>query len=342
VDKRPDRATVREAGELGVIEAARRHGGGGGRIVAGIGDDAAVLAVPRGQRLLASCDMLVEGIHFRRDWAGPDQVGEKAAAVNLSDIAAMGGRPIALLTSLALPPGLPMAWVEAFYDGFERLANRWGSPLVGGDTVGSPGPVVVDVTVLGVARKPVPRTGAAAGDVLVLTGPVGAAAAGLALLERGVRWPGGGAGERRLLEAQLTPRPRVDEGRWLAEVARAMTDLSDGLGVGLVNLLGGLGATLDASQVPRLPEVSEVAGRLGMPETQLILNGGEDYELLAAVPSEAWPALADTFRRRRRPLHRIGVVHAGPELVWRELGREVTLRVRPFDHFGVGHDDSGS
>jgi thiamine-monophosphate kinase len=336
----PERATVREAGEPGVVAAARRHGGRSRRVVTGIGDDAAVLAVPRGRHLLASCDMLVEGIHFRRDWARPEQVGEKAAAVNLSDIAAMGGKPLALLTSLALPPDLPLAWVEAFFDGFERLASRWGSPLVGGDTVGSPGPVVVDVTVLGTARRPVPRTGAEPGDVLVLTGPVGGAAAGLALLANGVRWPGAGVGERRLLEAQLAPRPRLDEGRWLAEAARAMTDLSDGLGVGLVNLLDGRGAVLEGSQVPRLPEVAATARRLGLRELDLVVDGGEDYELLAAVPAEAWPALADTFRRRRRTLHRIGVVQADPALVWREAGREVKLRVRPFDHFTVGgHDD---
>lgn len=330
-----DRACdVRDVGEAGVIARALRRAGSSRMVLAGIGDDAAVLHVPRGAALLASCDMLVEGVHFRRDWSSPEQVGAKAAAVNLSDIAAMGGRPSALLTSLALPPALPVAWVEAFYAGFGKVAAQWQAPLAGGDTVGSPGPVVVDVTVLGYARRPVKRFGAQPGDNLVLTGPVGGAAAGLALLASGCRWPGGSEWERRLLAAQLTPSARVREGRWLAGGARAMTDLSDGLGVGLLGILGDrVGASIEGSAVPRSAGLEEAARRLGVPIRSWLVDGGEDYELLAAVPAERLPRMQATFARHGRDLFVIGTVEAEPGIRWREDGREVSVTVRSFEHF---------
>ncbi|MBX5467317.1 MAG: thiamine-phosphate kinase [Firmicutes bacterium] len=333
---------VRDLGERGLIAAIHRLQKSPPRGYLGIGDDAAVLPA-NGQGWLVSTDMLVEGIHFDPEWTSPGQLGEKAVAVNVSDIAAMGGTPRGLLTSLSLPGHLPVAWVEAFYRGLAKALDEYGAVLLGGDTVGSLGPVVISVTVLGqaVEADPVLRQGARPGDRLVVTGRIGAARAGLALLRDGVRWPGRNVAERSVLTAQLLPKARVEAGLRLASLAHAMTDLSDGLVAELLELtqFGGVGAKVWEDRLPVDGATREVAGRYRVEPSQWAYYGGEDFELLAAVP----PSRVEEARRRlaecQLTLTEIGVITDVPGVVAvRPGGREEPLSEGEiFDHFHLDH-----
>jgi thiamine-monophosphate kinase len=336
---KPGSPRVRDVGERHLIAVIHRlQPPAPAGTLAGIGDDAAVVVPPAGEKLLVSTDMLVEGVHFRRDWMTAEQVGEKAVAVNVSDIAAMGGRPYGLLTSIALPPDLPVDFVEGFYRGFARAADQYGAVLIGGDTVGSPGPVVVDVTVLGFAEVPVLRRGGRPGDRLVVTGRLGGSRAGFELLRRGLGWPGRHASERAVLARHLRPEARVAAGRELAQRAHAMTDVSDGLAeeVGLLVDFGGIGAVVRAESLPLDTPTKTVARHLGADPVIWALYGGEDYELLAAVPPSAVPELTAALRRLGIPLTEIGELVDRPGLTLIRGGREEPLaRVTPeaFDHF---------
>jgi thiamine-monophosphate kinase len=333
-------ATIAELGEQAVIAAIHRLQPPvpqGTRV--GIGDDAAVIAPRPGQELLVSVDMLVEGVHFRRDWMDPEQVGAKAVAVNASDIAAMGGEPYAYLTSVALPGDLPVAWVDGFYRGFARTADEYGAALIGGDTVTSPGPVVIDVTVLGWAEAPVLRRGAVPGDRLVVTGRLGASRAGLELLKAGRRWPGRRGAERAVLARHMQPVARVAAGRLLGARAHALTDISDDLVLELGELtrFGGVGAVVDAERLPIDGPTRTVAASLGQDIEVWALYGGEDYELLAAIPPSAEAALMAELDSLGVPLTVIGEVVDRPGLWILRDGQEVPLNVHhpaSFQHFG--------
>lgn len=283
----------------------------------GIGDDAAVLTV--GGTAVATQDLLVEGVHFRRGTAAPRDLGHKALAVNLSDIAAMGAEPVAALVGLCVPPGgLRDEEVDELYGGMDALAARHGVTVAGGDVSGGPA-LVIAVTAIGRAVpgvSPVTRAGARAGDVLCVTGALGASAAGLLLLERpelAAAVPAAVAG--RLRAAHLRPEARLAAGRSLARCgARAMLDISDGLSLDGLRLAraSGLRAVVDARALPLAEGVAEVAAAAGRDPRELAATGGEDYELLAAIP----PSAVDRARRAAPcALTPIGRVEEGtPEL----------------------------
>jgi len=334
--------TVGDCGEAWVIHQARERAGVmPPSVTMGIGDDAAVLEPPDGRRLLISQDMLVEGVHFRRDWLPAEVIGHKAAAVNISDIAAMGGEPQALLTALSLPAALESTWVEQFLDGFVAEARRHGAVLVGGDTVGARNQVVVDVAIVGWAGRPVGRRGAQVGDVLVVTGDVGGSRAGLALLAAGVRWPGQTDVERTALARHGLPIPRVAAGAILARRAHALTDVSDGLlgEVGaLVNPMH-LGAVVDEARVPTARVCHAVAGS-GEAARAWALSGGEDYELLAALPRDQVRWARDALQAIGVGLTAIGEVVGTSGVRLTRAGREVLpddpVWEPAFDHFARG------
>jgi thiamine-monophosphate kinase len=330
----PIAAMGREWGESDVVQyIARRAKPCRPEVEVGVGDDAAVVRAQGGRRLVVSADMLVEGVHFRREWTSPGGLAVKAVSVNVSDIAAMGAKPFGLLTSVALPAGLPVKWVAQFFRGVVRTARAYQADLLGGDTVGSPGPVVVDVTVLGWAERPVLRQGARPGDRLVVTGSLGAAAAGLWVLERGLSDPDPAV--RRVLRRHLRPRARVEAGRILAPVAHAMTDVSDGLAWELKELLesGGMGAQIVAERIPVDRATRFVAELAGADPLEWALYGGEDYELLAALPPDAVEAAGQALGARGLALTAIGVVTADAGLRLERPGGEVPLDVHRFDHF---------
>lgn len=287
-----------------LVRMIARHAGAVAPGDVGIGDDAAVV----GDAAVAH-DMLVEDVHFRWSWTSPADLGHKALAVNMSDLASMGASPTAAVVGLAVGPG-PLrdpAAVAAMYDAMATLAAAWGCAVVGGDT-SSAAVTVVGVTALGrvPASGAVRRTGARAGDALYVTGPVGAAAAGLAVLEG--RVPAGLDPAGALAAALRRPAPRVAEGPAMARAgARAMIDCSDGLARDAGRLAGasGLGVTLDLGDVPVAPGAAAVARALGRDPAAFAATGGDDYELIVAFPGDAPPPV-DV------PLTRVGTLTAEP------------------------------
>ena len=268
-------ATARDVGEFGLIARVidRLSGGAAGSpsVLLGPGDDAAVVAAPDG-RVVASTDVLVEGVHFRREWSSAYDVGRKAAAANLADIAAMGARGTALLVGLAAPADLPVAWSLELTDGLRDEAEVVGASVVGGDVVRS-GTLVISVTALGdlEGREPVTRAGAQPGDVVVLAGELGRSAAGLGLLQAGTR-------EGVLVDAHRRPTPPYEMGPVLARAgATAMCDVSDGLVADLGHVARASGVHIDLDDAD-----------------EKFLTGGEDHALVATMPTGA--ALPDGVR----------------------------------------------
>lgn len=294
-------------------------------VAVGIGDDAAVL--DGDPAVVLAHDMLVQDVHFRLGTASPADIGHKALAVNLSDVAAMGARPVAALVGLGVPRGLRPGLVEEVYAGMEALAAAWGCTIAGGDTTAA-SELVLGVTVAGrmaPGAAPVLRSGARPGDLLWVTGPLGASAAGLAVLEGAAAAPDPAVREA-LVAAHLRPAPRVREGAALAVAgARAMLDCSDGLAIDASRMAAASGArvVIELDRVPLAPGVASVAAGLGVPADVLAATGGEDYELIVAAPPGFDPGCA---------LIPVGRVEAGEGLVVTRHGAPVVLPRLGWDH----------
>lgn len=298
--------TVDELGEFGLIAAIQALLPAGRALVLGIGDDAAVISAPD-RRVVASTDLLVEGRHFRRDWSSAFDIGAKAAAQNLADIAAMGAAPTALLVGFAAPGGLAVAWAEDLVRGLAAECERAGASVAGGD-VSSADSVVLAITALGdlAGREPVTRSGAQPGDVLAIAGRLGRSAAGLALLEAGLGGQPGPAGRGwpaappvgqghldasalgGLLDSHRRPRPPYDAGPEAAVIgATSMIDISDGLAADLGHVAGASGVLIDidAAALPGDPALRAAAEVLGADWRHWMLTGGEDHALAATFPA---------------------------------------------------------
>ena len=293
-------------------------------LVAGIGDDAAVFRSTAGKDTVITADLLVEDIDFRRTTTPPFLLGHKALAVSLSDVAAMGSRPMWSMVSVGVPEDVWQTdFVDRLYDGLLELANRYGVQLIGGDTSRTTENIVIDSIVVGecASGMSVLRTGAGAGDQIFVTGSLGAAAAGLRLIERGAHLAEQNLADEdsqkldHMLLRQLRPEPRVGWGIVLGEehLATSMIDLSDGLSSDLNNLCSasGVGALIDSSQLPVDETVIELCGRRALDPLQLALHGGEDFELLFTVKP------ADVARLPRRVdgvgIKRIGEITSASE-----------------------------
>jgi len=293
----------------------------GSAVVKGIGDDCAVLRPPRGQELLVTTDFNLEGIHFRREWHPAETVGHRCLARGLSDIAAMGGEPIAAFLSLALPGDLPQRWVEDFLKGLLRLGRRFGAELAGGDVSTSPGGVLADIIVLGAVPRgrAVLRSGAKPGDRVYVTGALGGAAAVLSRMfagERGLK--------ARDCPRHFYPEPRVEVGRALREkkLATAMIDVSDGLSVDLAHICeeSGVGAEIDAEAIPRERGV----------DLRFALHGGDDYELIFTARGRVPRAIAGVA------VSEIGVITRGRKIVLCGPGGRKELKAEGWQHFSGG------
>jgi thiamine-monophosphate kinase len=305
----------------------------------GIGDDAAVLTIAPATLLLATTDMLTEGVHFNLSCTDYYSLGWKSAAVNLSDIAAMGGVPRFCLTSLALPARIPVETVKVFYRGFSALLRGHNTVLVGGDTCLSKDGLVISVTVLGEVKKRtvIPRTGAKQGDRIFVTGTLGDSGAGLELLKAGVRGPGSrvkGVSIQKLIEKHLRPVPRVEWGRTiaLAGCARAMIDVSDGLSSDLSHLCeeSGVGAVLRSDAIPLSRALLRSASHLIKSPLHYALSGGEDYELLFTVPQAKVKRLASL----NIPATEIGKITGGRDLfIMNAKGGKKPLKPTGYSHF---------
>jgi thiamine-monophosphate kinase len=274
--------TISDLGEFGFIAAITAALPASERTVVGIGDDAAVIAAPDA-RVVATTDLLVEGRHFRRDWSGPADIGGKAAARSLADVAAMGAAPVCVLVGLGAPGDLPLAWAQDLVSGIAAECARAGATVAGGDVSGADA-VVLAVTALGdlAGRDPVTRTGARPGDVLAVAGVLGHSAAGLALLEAGMAAPAS------LLAAHRLPRPPYQAGPEAARRgATSMIDVSDGMlaDIGHVAQASGVLIDVDAALLAPGPDLLAAAATLGLPgPLGWILTGGEDHALAATFP----------------------------------------------------------
>ncbi|ATE56900.1 thiamine-phosphate kinase [Actinosynnema pretiosum] len=275
--------TVAEVGEFGLIRRVTAGRTQPPTTLLGPGDDAAVVAVSDG-RVVVSTDVLVDGVHFRLDWSSPEQVGRKAAAVNLSDVCAMGAKPTALLIGIACPADTPTALVEGITSGLWQEAAVAGAGVVGGDMTSS-ATLVISVTALGDmgGLEPVTRSGARVGDLVAVCGRLGWAAAGLAVLGRGFRSPVAVVG------AQRNPEPPYPAGPQAAAAgATSMIDVSDGLlaDLGHVADESGVGIDIRTELLQVHPRLLDVASALGADARHWVLTGGEDHALAATFPDQ--------------------------------------------------------
>ncbi|MEO9176863.1 MAG: thiamine-phosphate kinase [Gaiellales bacterium] len=285
----------------------------------GIGDDAAVLS----GGWCTSIDLLIEDVHFRLHTTSARDLGWKAIAVNLSDLAAMGADPVCALVGLGLPAGMPAEQLDELFAGFDACAATYGAQVVGGDMSRAP-VLTLSVTVMGRAERPARRDGAVPGDVVCVTGPLGGSRAGLSLLEGlELELP-----ERAtLVERHVRPRPRVAEGRALAARSHAMMDLSDGLATDArrLALASGHAVRIDLDRVPVQAGVELVARVAGREPGWFAASGGEDYELVTALPRAALAGM--DFE-----LYEVGEIEAGPAGAIRFTGAGADDPPRGYDH----------
>jgi thiamine-monophosphate kinase len=309
--------------EKSLIERIRRAAATRGqRASQGIGDDCAVLPLPRGHEALVTTDFSLEDVHFRREWHPPDSVGHRCLARGLSDIAAMGGIPRAAFLSLALPVELPQSWVDKFIAGLLKLAAQFSVPLAGGDTAQSPAGVLADIVVLGSvpAGQAVLRSGARPGDFLYVTGTLGSAVAALNQLRDGKEL------RPRSHPKHFYPQPRVAVGQFLREkrLASAMIDISDGLSTDLGHICeeSGAGAVVYAEALPA------AGGKDGL---TLALHGGDEYELLfTARPERRIPKQVVGV-----PITLIGEILSGKQMMLATAdGKTQPLKPAGWEHFG--------
>jgi thiamine-monophosphate kinase len=311
--------------ENSLIARIRERAGPAGGIVRGIGDDAAILRIPAGHQALVTTDFSLEGIHFRREWHAPEVVGHRSLTRGLSDIAAMGGQPIAVFLSLALPPSLPQAWVNKFLKGLLALAHTYKVGLAGGDTSESPAGVLIDIVVVGSVPRAqaISRSGARAGDRIYVTGKLGGSSAALSLLFSGRKL------QARDFPQHFHPLPRIEVGQFLRQraIPSAMIDLSDGLSSDLAHICSEsrVGAEIEAQAIP--------LASLGKPATpvdrRFALHGGEDYELLFTAPA----AMRVPPRVAGSPITPIGHIRADRHIRLIGQGKPVELAPQGWQHF---------
>ncbi len=340
--------TSPKSGEFELIANLTRGLAQGAGIVKGVGDDCAVLDLQGDQLLLATCDSQVEGVHFLLHAAQPFQIGQKALAVNLSDIAAMGGEPRFALISLILPPGLAMACIEQMYEGIRQEAERYGTSIIGGNIAGSGTgqQLIIDITLLGMVEREhvITRSGANVGDIVCVTGTLGDAAAGLhTLLFPQERYPKDACEAVRM--RCVTPRARVSEGRLLGaygpQIVTAMLDLSDGLSGDIQHLCdqSDVGVTLALTQLPISSATRSIAQWVTRNPLDWALHGGEDYELLFTVaPEHAASVLEKLQEQTGTRATSIGIVCPAEEgrSVIALDGQKQPLVVQSWDHLSSG------
>ena len=341
---------ISDLGEFGLIKKIKQQTKGRSpATLIGIGDDAAALSLSPSKKLLATTDMLLEGVHFDLSYTDLYSLGWKSAAVNLSDIAAMGGVPRFCLTALGIPSTISVEQIKEFYKGFNALCRKYNVDLVGGDTCRSEKGFVVSVTALGEVEKKnmLTRAGAQPGDLIFVTGTLGDSAAGLEMLRAGYRGQGtGGRGKgsksairnsqseiTRFIKKHLQPMPRVELGRKIAlsGCATSMIDISDGLSSDLGHICeeSGVGAEIHADQIPCSKDMHKTFGQSKTAFLQYALSGGEDYELLFTVA----PSKLKKFLSLKVVSTQMGTIIAGNKMFLNDNGKRAVLKPKGFNHF---------
>ena len=306
-------------------------------VAVGIGDDAAVVSAAAGMEWLLAVDTMVEEVHFKPETMNDADIGYKALAANVSDIAAMGGVPKHALVSVSVPSGRDAGRMERLYEGLYACADKYGIAVVGGDTTSAPRHLVVSVTLVGCveAGKAIRRSGARPGQIVFVTGPTGLSAGGLhGLLAQGDEPP------KRLVDAHRRPQPSVKAGRLLQGFAASLNDVSDGLASEAWEIAEASGArvVLKETELPISGALAEYAGRCGVSALDWMLYGGEDYVLLGTADRGHEIALKERFREENLPFFVIGYVEdgtSGLELAQAD-GRRKPLLKRGYNHFAKG------
>jgi len=337
-----NKVLVREIGEFGLLGRisgmlAEQAAG----VIRGIGDDVAVLDASGPEYLLATCDIQVEGVHFTREAITPYQLGRKVAAINVSDIAAMGGNPRWALVSLAIPGSTEVGYVEELYRGMREQAALAGASIAGGNLSRMESIIVVDFTLLGLVapERLTLRSTARAGDAILLTGSPGESRAGLELILR-PDLAVSSSSRQKLLERHLCPQPRLLEGQLLARSGQvtSMIDVSDGVIGDLCHICksSGKGAEIVAANLPVSPALCEASQGAGADWLEWVLSGGEDYELMFTSSPEAVRGLQKMLLDETgTSCAQIGRITAETGEVWVRLadGKRVAPSAKGWDHF---------
>lgn len=340
----PQPQTVASIGEFGLIEriaetVSKTPSIGG--IVVGIGDDAAALDFPEGALVLATTDIMIENVHFRLGAQTPRGLGRRVMAINVSDIAAMGGMPRYAMLSLGLTPDIPVHFVEEFYRGVGIEARLFGFSVVGGNIARSPERLIFDATMLGVVEpdRLIRRSGARPGDQIMVTGNLGSSAAGLAIILNHLKGQLGHEASDYLRAAHNLPRPRVAEGRLLAAsgCCTSLIDISDGLASDLNHICkqSHVGAIVYESELPIAGATRALSESLKKPVSEYALFGGEDYELLFTVRPGCSESLALAIRAATGTMATvIGEIVPPDDGMKLKLadGQRIDLPPRGFDH----------
>ncbi len=303
----------------------------------GIGDDCAVIP-GKESALLITTDALVENIHFIKEQIDPKDLGYKTVAVNVSDIAAMGGKPEYAFLTIALPATLSSEWLKAFVEGLEEACTKWNLELLGGDTVGSKREIFLNLTLMGSAQEEQVkyRKGAEPGDLIFVTGYLGDSGAGLKALQEGVTRSEEIA---HLIDRHFRPEPSPEEGQWLSRQSgvHAMMDLSDGLDTDLKRLIKAsrCGAAIETTELPLSSALIHASEKYGWNPIDLALGGGEDYVLLVTASSEESEAIRASFQARfGHPLYKVGAVtRERGVLRYQKKGENFCIKPEGFDHF---------
>lgn len=317
-------------------------------LIQGIGDDCAVFGAADGGQWLITTDTLVDLVHFDRHWHPPELLGRKSIAVNLSDIAAMGGVPRFVLLSLCLPSSLEPEWLQSWLSGVSAILAEQGCVLIGGDTVRGRD-LVISVTVIGQAAggQILYRTGARPGDMVYVSGPLGSAAAGLALFQRAKEEgtdPGQWPQWQDLLDAHLNPTPQIELGQQLglSGCVSAMQDISDGLATDLAHICheSGTGSVLSAERLPALPSLDSAAVFLAQDRLDLLLKGGEDYQLLFTVhPGREKELEASLMNSPRHRIYPVGMITEGQGVILEKSdGTRSDITFQGYEHLAAGNE----
>ncbi len=329
---------ISEMGEFGLIERIKEVLGQDlPQNSLGIGDDCAVLPEAR-NRTLVTTDLLVEGVHFLKSAISPKDLGHKSLAVNLSDIAGMGGTPTYAFVSIALPEDTEVEWVSSFYEGLRNLARKYKVSVLGGDTTRSLNGITINITLLGETDGRVKlRSSAKKGDLICVTNTLGDSAGGLQIILNQIAQDS--PARQYLVKCHHHPKPQVEEGQWLAqqENVHAMMDVSDGIGSDLKRIIeqSGCGARVDLEKIPLSDQLRLSAKELGWDPLELAISGGEDYCLLLTVDRTSYPGIAAEFKKQfNLPLYAIGEITSDrgkPEYLVN--GMPHPLSSSGFDHF---------
>lgn len=332
--------TIRDMGELNIIQGVKELFDNPAPLgVEGIGDDCAIIPYGKESSLLITTDLLIENTHFLRNKIHPSELGYKALAVNLSDIAAMGGQPLYAFLSIGLPGNISTQWLDQFFQGIKSIADPFNVLILGGDTSRAES-IVINFTIIGSIKTThiKKRSHAKEGDIICCTGFLGGSAAGLRLLLENL--PSDSPIAKRLIQDHYRPYPHVAQGQWLSHYpgVHAMMDLSDGLASDIQRIMeqSHCGARIQLDALPLSEDLVNISELYGWPAKEMAAIGGEDYSLVLTIEEKAFESIAEAYQNQfGHPLHQIGrIVSEREGLIWLGSHNEsIRLKHKGFEHF---------